>query len=191
VAVLHVGSIGAYLQPGGDTVLALVRDAAGTVTVTYDPNARPRLMGEPGATLRWMEQIVRHAGLVKVSDEDLLWLTPDRSIEEVAAAWHALGPAVVVVTRGGDGAIARCAAGRVEVPGRAVDVVDTVGAGDSFMSALIDHLLAADLLGHGRRQALADISLEQVAAMLHHAVEVSAIVCSRPGADPPWRAELS
>jgi fructokinase len=96
-----------------------------------------------------------------------------------------------VVTRGPDGAIARCAAGRVEVAGLSVDVVDTVGAGDSFMSALIDHLLGADLMGRDRRQALADISLEQVAAMLHHAVQVSAIVCARPGADPPWRRELS
>jgi len=191
VAVLHTGSIGAYLQPGGDTVLALVRDAADSVTVTYDPNARPRLMGEPAATLRWMEQIVAHAGLVKVSDEDLLWLTPDRTIDEVADAWHAMGPAVVVVTRGPNGAIARCAAGRVEVPGRTVDVVDTVGAGDSFMSALIDHLLGADLLGRDRRQALADIGLDEVTAMLQHAVEVSAVVCSRPGADPPWRRELT
>jgi fructokinase len=191
VAVLHTGSIGAFLPPGGDTVLALVRDAADKVTVTYDPNARPRLMGDPEAARQRVEQIVARAAVVKVSDEDLLWLTPGLTIDEVADAWHALGPAVVVVTRGPDGAIARCAAGRVEVPGLSVDVVDTVGAGDSFMSALIDHLLGADLMGRDRRQALTDISLEQVTAMLHHAVQVSAIVCARPGADPPWRRELS
>jgi fructokinase len=190
VAVLHTGSIGAFLHPGGQTVLDLVREAADSVTVTYDPNARPRLMGAPGPARRWVEQIVRHAALVKVSDEDLLWLTPDRSIEEVADAWLALGPAVVVVTRGPNGAVARCAAGRVEVPGLAVDVVDTVGAGDSFMSALIDYLLTADLMGPGRRRALTGIGLDDVSAMLEHAVAVSAIVCARPGADPPWRREL-
>lgn len=188
---LHTGSIAAFLEPGGDQVLDLVRQARGRMTVSYDPNARPRLMGEQDAAGQRVETIVGLSDLVKVSDEDLEWLCPGEAPEDVAVRWLALGPAVVVVTRGGEGAIARCAAGRVAVPGRRIDLVDTVGAGDSFTSALLDHLAGADLLGAERLDALRGVELGTVEAMLHHAVQVSAITCSRPGADPPRRSELA
>ena len=121
---LHTGSIAAFLAPGGDAVLELVRRAeAEGLTVSYDPNARPVLMGAAGPARERVEQFVATADVVKVSDEDLAWL--------------ALGPALVVVTRGGEGASGVCAAGEVEVPAPPVDVVDTVGAGDAFMSATL------------------------------------------------------
>ncbi|WP_198954675.1 carbohydrate kinase [Kineosporia sp. R_H_3] len=187
---LHTGSIAAILQPGGDAVLRLVEQASGRVVVTYDPNARPTLMGDPVATRERMERIVALADVVKVSDEDLAWLAPGEDPVDVAAAWQATGPGIVVVTRGGEGAVAVQATGRVEVLAPRIDVVDTVGAGDSFMSALVDHLDGAGLLGTGTRAAIAAMPTEQVEAMLRHAVRVAAVTCSRAGANPPTRAEL-
>ena len=188
---LHTGSIAAFLPPGGDAVLDLATAARGRMTVSYDPNARPRLMGEPGPARERVERFVAVSDLVKVSDEDLAWLCPGEDPEVVAARWLAGGLAVVVVTRGGDGATALCAAGRVEVPGRSITVVDTVGAGDSFSAGLLDHLAGADLLGGDRLAALRQISTDEVEAMLAHAVRISSITCQRPGADPPRREELN
>ncbi len=188
-AAVHTGSIATFLQPGGDAVRDLIVAARGRATVSYDPNARPALMGDPRTARERVQTFVAASDVVKVSDEDLAWLCPGTDPEDVAADWLERGPAVVVVTRGADGAFAHCAAGRTEVPGLPITVADTVGAGDSFSAALLDHLAGADLLGAERLEALRAVDVEQVAAMLRHAVRVSAITCQRAGADPPWRSE--
>jgi len=190
-STLHTGSIAAFLPPGGDAVVRLVRRAADTLTITYDPNARPRLMGDPQAALARVESIVDRSDLVKVSDEDLAWLAPGRDPDAVAAEWLDRGPALVVVTRGGEGSLALTRQGRVDVPAPSITVADTVGAGDSFMSGLVDHLAGAGLLGAARREALRGIGTAEVHAMLLHAARIAAITCGRPGADPPRRDELA
>lgn len=188
---LHTGSIAAVLKPGADDVLDLVRRAHGSLTVTYDPNARPRLMPPPEQTRPGMEAYVALADVVKVSDEDLAWLAPGNDPIDVARGWRSLGPAVVVVTFGGRGAAAVYSSGIVEVAAPSITVVDTVGAGDSFMAGLIDYLAGARLLGGQSRNALQQITTDSVAAMLTHAAQIAAITCSRAGANPPTRAELS
>ncbi len=188
---LHTGSIAAVLAPGGDAVLDLVRRARGTCTVSYDPNARPALMGDPAATRARVEQFVAAADVVKVSDEDVAWLAPGADPLDVARDWLGLGPAMVVVTRGGDGAAAVCAAGVVEVAAPRVEVVDTVGAGDAFMAGLLDALAAADLLGVERREALHAVDVARLEAAARRATRVAALTCARPGADPPTRQELA
>jgi fructokinase len=187
---LHTGSIAAFLPPGGDAVVQLVEQATGKVTVSYDPNARPRLMGAPDAARARVERLVALSDVVKVSDEDLAWLAPGEDVVKVAGQWLASGPAIVVVTLGGAGSIGLVTAGRVDVPAPAIDVVDTVGAGDSFMSGLLDHLAGAGLLGAHRRQALRALSTTDTEAMLQHAARIAAITCSRAGANPPTRSEL-
>ncbi len=191
---LHTGSIATFLPPGGDQVAALIRDAAGRMTITYDPNIRPSLIGPMDAARTRVESLVTSCDLVKVSDEDLATLYPDAAPADVARSWlrrgDGTGPGIVVLTRGGAGALAVCAAGAVDRPGRRITVVDTVGAGDSFMSALLDHLAGADLLGGPRRAALRAIGLDELAAMVEHAITVSAITCARAGANPPTRADL-
>jgi fructokinase len=190
VAAVHTGSIAAFLPPGGDAVLDLIRRVAGSATVSYDPNARPGLMGDPAAARHRVETFVGLADLVKVSDEDLAWLAPGEDPAAVAADWLARGPAAVVVTRGPDGAFAICAAGTVQVAAPEITVVDTVGAGDAFTAALLDHLATAELLGADRREQLHRIETAELAAALDRAVRISALTCTRPGADPPSRAEL-
>ncbi len=187
---VHTGSIAAFLPPGGDAVLDLVRRAAGRATVSYDPNARPRLMGEPAAARARVESFVALADLVKVSDEDLDWLAPGEDPEGLIADWLGRGPAVVVLTRGERGAVGVCAAGRVEVPAPPIAVLDTVGAGDSFMAGLLDHLAGCRLLGPDRAAGLRAIGTAEAEAMLAHAVKIAAITCTRAGADPPTRADL-
>jgi len=187
---LHTGSIAAFLPPGGDAVLALVEKAAGRATISYDPNARPRLMGDAVTARSRVETFVTRADVVKVSDEDLAWLAPGEDPVNVAERWSAAGPAVVVVTRGGNGAIGLCAAGRVDVTAPLINVVDTVGAGDSFMAGLLDHLATLDLLGSARLAQLRAVDLPSLEGMLRHAVRIAAITCTRAGANPPTQEEL-
>jgi fructokinase len=187
---LHTGSIAAFLPPGSNAVLALVEQATGRMTVSYDPNARPRLMGDPQQARLRVESFVSRADVVKVSDEDLAWLTPGEDPVDVAARWLEKGPSVIVVTRGNLGAVGLCGAGRVEVATSAVDVVDTVGAGDAFMAGLLDRLATLDLLGPKRVTELRAIEIAALEDMLRHAGLVAAITCTRAGANPPSRAEL-
>lgn len=188
--VVHTGSIAAVLEPGAAAVERLVASAKAGATITYDPNVRPSLMGDRGQAAATIERFVSLADVVKVSDEDLEWLFPTETPAEAAQRWLALGPALVVVTLGSEGAIAACALGTVSVPPVRVEVADTVGAGDSFMSGLIDGLWTAGLLGGHRREALGSIPPSTVAAILERCARIAAITVSRSGANPPTRAEL-
>lgn len=188
---LHTGSIAAVLEPGASAVRDLVKAARATTTITYDPNARPALMGDPALATPRIEEFVSLADVVKVSDEDIAWLAPGMDPVAVARDWLALGPAIVIVTFGGEGAVAVTAAGEQRVAAPRVDVVDTVGAGDSFMGALVDGLWDAGLLGAGRRESLRAIDAATLARLLERCVAVAAITVSRAGANPPRHAELS
>jgi fructokinase len=177
-----VGSIGASLRPGRDAVVDLLDQAvtAGAF-VSYDPNARPAFL--PPAPQAWedMQQVAAHADLVKMSDEDVQAFAPSSTPAEVAE--HLLGNGrtrLVVVTHGGKGAEAFTRDGSAMVPSPRVDVVDTVGAGDSFMGALIAVTLDWGL----------DLDRERVTALLEAAHTVAGVTCSRRGANPPTRREL-
>ncbi|MDN4475630.1 carbohydrate kinase [Demequina sp. SYSU T00192] len=188
---VHTGSIAAVMAPGAEQVLRLVHALRFNSTVTYDPNVRPSLMGSPDDARPAIERMVGLADVVKASDEDLGWLYPDRTVDEAARAWAGMGPALVVVTRGGDGATAFTHDGReIHEPAPAVTVADTVGAGDSFMAGLIDGLWGAGLLGRPHRDALRGMSDEAVTGLLRPCARIAAITVSRPGANPPTRAEL-
>jgi fructokinase len=190
LVAVHTGSIAATLQPGAATVQRILSGHHGRATTSYDPNLRPRIMGSPELVRAQVEALVAVSDVVKVSDEDLAWLAPGTPPEELLATWLRLGPALVVMTRGGDGAVALTADGRVSVPGVAVEVADTVGAGDSFSSALLDALWSQGLLGAEARPALRTIAADRLEAALRHAVRAAGVTVSRPGADPPTRADL-
>ncbi len=182
---VHFGSLASWLGPGDAAIARRVQalHAAGAV-VTYDPNVRPHLQPDRAAARKQIERTIPLAHLVKSSEEDLDWLRPDEPIEAVAQSWLALGPAAVVVTRGAAGAIAFTAAGAITRPPVAVDVVDTVGAGDAFMSGLLD---ALDRLGRLRPDGIATAPF---AELLDAAALVAAVTCARAGAHPPRRADL-
>src|SRR5690606_2022417 len=190
--VVHTGSIAAVLRPGAATVTEMVDRYREDATVTYDPNIRPHVMTDRAATRSAVEKLVARADLVKVSDEDLRWLYPDEDALTAARRWLGTGPAAVCVTRGEKGTWAATAGGlELTVRAHPVEVVDTVGAGDSFMAALVDGLWAAGLLGAVRRADLRSVTEPVLTRVLEHAAHVAAVTVSRPGANPPTRSELT
>lgn len=180
VALVHAGSIALFLEPGGAEVLQQLRRAHSHRMVTLDPNIRASLLPDHGVALRRFEEAAALANLVKLSDEDALWLYPESSLEAVAEHIRGLGVDVVVVTLGASGALAAAAAGIVRVVAPEVSVSDTIGAGDSFMASLIGSLLESD----------ADLAEFDVAWAVTRATNAAAIAVSRPGANPPTRSEL-
>jgi fructokinase len=189
--VVHTCSLGAVLTPGADDVLALLTGLRESATISYDVNARPAITGTGPDVVERVERMVAISDLVKASDEDLTALYP--GVDHIAAARNllALGPAAVIVTRGADGATWVGSSGEAEVASLPVVVADTIGAGDTFGAALVDARWERGRLGADRRQGLRDLPTEEVAAVLAHAARAAAVTVSRPGADPPYRHELT
>lgn len=190
---LHVGSYSLVVEPVGSSLLRLVQAQKAATggrsrLVTLDPNVR--LTVEPDTDLwrRRVEAFVAASDLVKVSDEDLALLYPDSDPADTAAAWLRRGAALVIVTCGRDGARAFGGFGAVAVPGRAVAVVDTVGAGDSFMAAVAAGLADRHLTGRPHLQALA---ASTVTDLLDFAIRAAAVTCTRQGADLPTRSDIA
>lgn len=178
---VHTGSIAAVRDPGCLAVAALIDTYRVSATVTFDPNVRPSLIAGRELAVSRIEHLVERSDIVKVSAEDLHWIDPDRSPEQLAQTWLGLGPAVVAVTMADRGAVGYYAAGTTRVPTRAVRVVDTVGAGDSFMAGLLDALWEAGLLGSDRRGALRDIGIDILTSALDAASLSSALTIARRG----------
>ncbi|NLU84329.1 carbohydrate kinase [Rhodococcus sp. HNM0569] len=191
VRVVHTGSLAAVVEPGASTVSTLLAAAAEHATVSYDPNVRPSLMPDTEATRERIAATVARADIVKASDEDLAWFAPGRDPLDVAYEWSRSGPALVVVTHGAEGALGFAASGMVDVAAPEVRVVDTVGAGDSFMAAVLDACWSLDLLGAPRRSHLRAIDTGRLRDVLERAAAASAITVSRAGAEPPTSAELA
>jgi fructokinase len=191
VVALHSGSLALTTAPGDVVLRDLLMRASETVTISYDPNCRPMLMGDPAAVLEGVHHLLHVADIVKVSSEDLHWLVPGMAPEQVLDDWLGRGPRLVAVTLGADGVVAGTRAGlRARRPGIPVKVIDTVGAGDTFSAALLAGLHAAGVLGAERRGDLEALDYSTFDELLHDAVLAAAICCSRRGADPPTRGDL-
>ena len=177
---LHVGSISAVDQRHGERVVDALTAAQSHATISYDPNIRPLVTPNRESVAALVERQASLAHVVKASEEDLQWLYPGRSVEESLAALASRGPRFCVATLGERGALAMLGAERIAVPAPRVDVIDTVGAGDSFMSALLSAMDRDLALGSG--SAAPDrASLER---WLIFAACASAITCTRKGSDP-------
>jgi fructokinase len=185
---IHTGSIATVLEPGAKAIHAFLKSMTEQpVTVTLDPNARPTITPDPVSTWAAVRELAALSDLVKLSDEDCEFLRPGQSVDEIAAELLTVDRTrCVVITRGGDGAIGITRDARVEVTAPAIEVVDTVGAGDSFMAALIAGLHARGLLGATRLEGLTSADLREV---VDYAVKAAAITCTRHGADPPTASE--
>jgi fructokinase len=193
--LLHTGSIATMLAPGAAAVLAAVERAHPASTISFDPNCRPSIITDADYARRQAEKFVTLSDIVKASDEDLAWLYPGVDPLESARRWLKLGgaegPAVVVVTRGADGPWGITAAGEAEFAAPRVEVADTVGAGDSFMAALLSGVVDRGLDGAQNRADLRALPAEGLTALLAHASRAAAVTVSRAGANPPTRAELN
>ena len=139
--LVHTGSIASFLEPGRSSVLDHL-DRLRAPLVTLDPNIRPALLGTQAEALLRFEELASRADIVKMSDEDAAWLYPRLTPVEVSRVVRELGPGLVVVTLGADGALLTTTDGEHAVPGVATTVADTIGAGDTFMASLIVDALA-------------------------------------------------
>jgi fructokinase len=192
---VHTGSLATALSPGAAVLTAWLgrlreRD---DVVVSYDPNIRPSLVGDVDRAGRMVAAVLAHTHLVKASEEDVSFLRPGLSLDDVARSWltpspAGAGPELVVITMGEQGAKAWHRDGRtLQRRARPVDVVDTVGAGDSFTAGLLAALRSSGWLSPRGLAALDDDAL---AGAIDYALAAAAITCSRAGADPPRRPEL-
>jgi fructokinase len=182
---LHVGSFSA-VERHGPAVVEAMRLAGPRATVSFDPNIRPFVTPDRESVARLVETQVTLASIVKASEEDLEWLYPTRSIEETLAAWAGSGPRFCVATLGEHGALAVLGKEKVSVAAPQVEVVDTVGAGDSFMSGLLSAMDRDQALGAEAPQP----ARGELKRWLRFAATASAITCTRKGSDPPTRAEV-
>jgi len=184
---LHTGSIGSWLRPGADRVLDIIRSRGPATLASFDPNIRPSLISDRASAVAQVEALARKSDVVKLSDEDAAWLYPGESAKRVGDRFLSLGVPLVAVTLGAEGSVVRAAGQTVAQPAAPVGVVDTIGAGDAYMSGLLFALAAGDLLGSVRAGLDRD-ALHWVAEI---AAESACVAVGREGADPPRRGELS
>lgn len=184
--VLHAGSLGAFLDPGSATTRDIVERgrAAGTL-ITFDPNVRPSLVPSSDRSRELFEALASSSHLAKLSDEDAEFLFPGKSLDYILDRLIDGGVSVAAVTQGSRGAYLASGKHRVNVPALRTKVADTVGAGDSFMAALIWALIFES--GGWDGLPISARRLEEIGAK---AVRAAAVTVSRPGADLPVISEI-
>jgi len=187
-SIIHFGSISLLRGITPTAILQTVQRLKGHALLSFDPNLRSDLVRDAASYRALLDELFSLADIVKVSDADLIWLTPGKSVDEAAAELLAHGPALVAVTRGGDGVLAMSRQGQTSVPGFSVQVVDTVGAGDAFSAGLLAALAERGVTSRARLEAM---SPEALISTLSFGAAVAAITCSRAGADPPRRNEVA
>ncbi|SDY83087.1 fructokinase [Saccharopolyspora shandongensis] len=186
---LCLGTLGMVLEPGASVYEeVLFREAARGRFIALDPNIRADLIADADAYRARFASWLPSVGLLKVSDDDAEWLAGGGDVLAAAREWQRGGPAAVVLTRGADGLTVVTGDGEVSVPGVRAEVADTIGAGDTVQAALLAWLHRNDALSAGAVRAL---DREQWAQALRFAAAAAAVTVSRPGAEPPWAAELA
>ena len=179
--VLHIGTLVTMIEPGASALYDWAMQVAELAPIVFDPNIRPSVQPDRDLYEAAVEKWAALSAVIKVSDDDLAWLFPGQAIEDVANRWINDGAFLVVVTQGANGIMGYTSEGRVEVPGVKVDVVDTVGAGDTVGAIVVEAMLT-----HG----LVELRGELLRGVLARAAAAAAITCSRKGAQPPFKHEL-
>jgi fructokinase len=188
VRAVSFGTLSLVLEPGASVYEQVLRRESKRLLTALDPNIRAGLIADPGAYRARFHSWLPDVGLLKVSVEDAQWLAQDGDVIEIARTWISQGPAAVVLTKGGDGLSVITATGQVDVPPVKVDVVDTIGAGDTVQGALLAWLHDNDALSAEKVRALTS---DEWTSALTCAGAAAAITCSRAGAEPPFASELT
>ena len=180
-SVLHIGTLVTIIEPGASVLFDWAVKVGEFAPIVFDPNIRPSVMGDRAKYAAAVEKWVSISSVVKVSDDDIAWLYPSESLDAVAHRWIEAGVSCVVITRGAKGLIGFTANGMEEVDGVKVEVVDTVGAGDTVGAIIVEGIIKHSV--HGLQGQVLN-------ALLHKAAIAAGITCSRAGAQPPRAHEL-
>ena len=188
IEAIHIGSTTLANDKGAAQAQAIIEDAGGSTTISFDPNCRPNLVGHKARYVDQMNAFAASANIVRMSDVDFEFLYGGSDHGQWAKSLIAAGASLVVVTRGIKGAQAwHREAGPVEVEAPATDVVDTIGAGDSFQAAL---LFALRAIGRIKTESLAQLDAGELRRALSFASTCAAFTCGRAGADPPRQSDV-
>ncbi len=187
VTGLHFGGISLVAEPCGSAYEALLLRESASRLISIDPNVRPGFVSDEVAYRARLDRMLAHSHIIKVSDEDLEWLYPDRKAEDVAAQWLSQSALLVVLTRGEAGAQVFSRNFNTAVAAVSAQVVDTVGAGDTFVAGLWAGLLMAGVDSQAGLLAMPQPALETAVSYAQRAASISV---SRAGADSPWLSEM-
>ncbi len=187
IDAMHFGAISLIPEPCGSAYEALMSRYASQTVISLDPNIRPGFIEDADAHRSRLNRMIAMADIVKVSDEDLDWLAGDRDGENLIGEWLSDATSVVLLTKGADGVTAYNGTEELHQPAEMVEVIDTVGAGDTFNAGFLSGLKSVSLLS---KPALSHARLEDVQPALAFAGKVAAFVVGQAGAVPPWRDEI-
>jgi fructokinase len=181
---LFFGGISLVVDPCGAAYAALLQREAGRAVIMIDPNIRTSFITDEAGYRARLDQMLAQADIIKISDEDLMWISGDT---DAAALRARTGAAVVLLTRGAQGVTVVTADAVWDVPAVRATVVDTVGAGDTFSAGFLADLQAQGLL---HKTAIATLGRDALTKAVGFGAKVAAITVARAGANPPWAAEL-
>jgi fructokinase len=181
LSLLHIGTLATVVEPGASVLFKWAQSIAHIAPIVFDPNIRPAVLGDRDEYVKKVEKWVAISSAVKVSDEDLNWLYPGKSIDVIANKWLEVGVELVVVTLGNKGITAYRENEQISVDAVKVVVADTVGAGDTVGAVLVEAIV---------KNGLDKLTGEVLKTMLNRAVKAAAITVSRTGANPPSKEEI-
>jgi len=188
IEAMLFGAISLISEPAGSAYEEFMRREHNHRVMMLDPNIRPNFIPDKAKHLRRIRSMMAMADIVKLSDEDLNWFDEAGSHEDVVRNWLERGPTLIVVTHGGEGAMGYTRDHKVTVVPDKVEVVDTVGAGDTFNAGILASLHEQGLLS---KQAIANLSEDAIQKALALGAKAAAVTVSRAGANPPWRHEIA
>ena len=180
-SVLHIGTLVTIVEPASSILYKWAVKTAEFAPIVFDPNVRSSVVADRDKYRASVEKWVGISSVVKLSDDDISWLYPNQSMDEVAKGWIAGGASLVVITRGAHGIIGYTEHGLEEVESAKVAVVDTVGAGDTVGAILVESIINHSVSG---------LQGQVLNAVLHRAAIAAGITVSRAGAQPPRLHEL-
>jgi fructokinase len=180
-SLLHIGTLVTAIEPAASVLHKWASVVKGVAPIVFDPNIRPAVMADRAEYVRQVEKWIGISSAVKVSDDDIYWLYPDKSIDDVANTWLSMGPELIVVTFGDKGLSGYRKGEKVSVDAKKVVVADTVGAGDTVGAILVEAIV---------EEGLPNLTGQLLIAKLERAAKAAAITVSRTGALPPGRDEI-
>ena len=189
ITAMHFGSISLVLEPGATALEALMIRESRRRVLTLDPNVRPAVISDAKIYRQRFSKWVSLVDILRLSQVDMEYLYPDKSIEELLPEWFGSGVGLIILTQGVKGSHGYLPNGiNVFVPAKKITVKDTIGAGDTFFSAALAYLFDHEKLSH--RTLVSEMTAEELEVCLTFATKAAAINCTREGADPPYKNEM-